>query len=130
MGRREEADSALRKDMFRSILDTFVTKTSGEANPNPEAQVLNLELLAYNFHESLDLGPLFKHVQRQLASAQPSVGPTAPDSLLWRLERVAEEVKERQLAAICRKRYAWSAASSTSTRWAQTRGRSARPRCA
>ena len=65
MGRREEADSALRKDMFRSILDTFVAKTTGD-KADPEAEVLNLELLAYNFHESLDLGPLSKHVQRQL----------------------------------------------------------------
>src|ERR1044071_3265922 len=66
MGRREEADSALRKDMFQSILSTFVS-SAPNGRGDPEAQVLNLELLAYNFHESLDLGPLFKHVQRQLA---------------------------------------------------------------
>jgi hypothetical protein len=104
MGRREEADSSLRKDMFASILDTFVARTPGQPNADAEAQVLNLELLAYNFHESLDLGPLFKHVQRQLASpqSQPSVekGTSSRNGLLWRLERVAEEVKERQLAAI------------------------------
>src|SRR5947207_15138684 len=50
MGRREEADSALRKDMFKSILDSFVAQGPG-AKTEPEAQVLNLELLAYNFHE-------------------------------------------------------------------------------
>jgi hypothetical protein len=101
MGRREEADSALRKDMFKSILDTFVAQSPG-AKADPEAQVLNLELLAYNFHESLDLGPLFKHVQRQLTAATTAAGKPDPkdQSLLWRLERVAEEVKERQLAAI------------------------------
>ena len=100
MGRREEADSALRKDMFRSILDTFVAKTTGD-KADPEAEVLNLELLAYNFHESLDLGPLFKHVQRQLQARVKDAGEEPKDrSLLWRLERVAEEVKERQLAAI------------------------------
>jgi hypothetical protein len=100
MGRREEADSALRKDMFQSILDTFVSASPG-AKGDPQAQVLNLELLAYNFHESLDLGPLFKHVQRQLSSG-PDGTPKDPQdrTLLWRLERVAEEVKERQLAAI------------------------------
>jgi hypothetical protein len=113
MGRREEADSSLRKDMFASILDTFVARTPGQPNADAEAQVLNLELLAYNFHESLDLGPLFKHVQRQLAAprtgpaSSAAATPQAPDAngtsrngLLWRLERVAEEVKERQLAAI------------------------------
>jgi hypothetical protein len=86
--------------MFRSILDTFVAKTTGDKT-DPEAEVLNLELLAYNFHESLDLGPLFKHVQRQLQARSKDAGEEPKDrSLLWRLERVAEEVKERQLAAI------------------------------
>ena len=99
MGRREEADSALRKDMFQSILQTFVS-TTGSGRGEPEAQVLNLELLAYNFHESLDLGPLFKHVQRQLTAKVPADGNPKDQPLLWRLERVAEEVKERQLAAI------------------------------
>ncbi len=100
MGRREEADSALRKDMFQSILATFVQKSPSDS-PDPEAQVLNLELLAYNFHESLDLGPLFKHVQRQLTHGDATAKtPAAAQTLLWRLERVAEEVKERQLAAI------------------------------
>ncbi len=100
MGRREESDSALRKDMFQSILTSFVQPAPGQA-PNPEAQVLNLELLAYNFHESLDLGPLFRHVQRQLLGQATShhAPPNAKD-LEFRLERVAEEVKERQLAAI------------------------------
>jgi hypothetical protein len=99
MGRREEADSALRKDMFQSILQTFVSTTPG-GRGDPEAQVLNLELLAYNFHESLDLGPLFKHVQRQLGTRGSAERDPKDQTLLWRLERVAEEVKERQLAAI------------------------------
>jgi hypothetical protein len=99
MGRREEADSALRKDMFQSILQTFVSSAPG-GRGDPESQVLNLELLAYNFHESLDLGPLFKHVQRQLTAKAPMDRDPKDQTLLWRLERVAEEVKERQLAAI------------------------------
>jgi len=100
MGRREESDSALRKDMFQSILSSFVQPTAGQAT-NPESQVLNLELLAYNFHESLDLGPLFRHVQRQLQSRGASgQAPANAKDLEYRLERVAEEVKERQLAAI------------------------------
>ena len=99
MGRREEADSALRKDMFQSILQTFVSTAPG-GRGDPESQVLNLELLAYNFHESLDLGPLFKHVQRQLTATEAAKRDPKGQSLIWRLGRVAEEVKERQLAAI------------------------------
>src|SRR5215510_9482741 len=61
MARREQADSDLRKDMFKSILDKF---TSVQSDPKSveylDQQIVNLELLAYNFHESIDLGPLFK----------------------------------------------------------------------
>ena len=92
MGRREESDSGLRKDMFNSILTTFMKP--GAAPEHMETEVLNIELLAYNFHESLDLGPLFKHVRRELDAAH------ADKNLLWRLERVAQDVKERQLAVL------------------------------
>lgn len=97
MGRREEADSALRKDMFNSILATFRSK---DPKLKPEDQldqdVLNLELLAYNFHESLDLGPLFKHVRRRIPDRQS--GPFA--DMRERLEKVAQEVIGRQLTAL------------------------------
>jgi hypothetical protein len=97
MGRREEADSALRKDMFQSILSTFLTKNPKQPRgQHLEQDVLNTELLAYNFHESLDLGPLFKHVQRELAKDKENTD----ENLLWRLERVAREVKEQQLAVL------------------------------
>ena len=97
MGRREDADSSLRKDMFKSILDTFLKQEPRQPRSKElEQKVLNIELLAYNFHESLDLGPLFKHLQRELAD-----GKTNPEkALLWRLERVALDVKDRQLAVV------------------------------
>jgi hypothetical protein len=97
MGRREEADSNLRKDMFNSILKTFM---SDDPKLKPEQQlrqeVLNLELLAYNFHESLDIGPLFKDVRSRIPDQQE--GPNA--ELRSRLEKVAREVIERQLTAV------------------------------
>src|SRR5262245_33102249 len=101
MGRREEADAALRKDMFKSILDTFLKKDPKQQPADfLETEVLNIELLAYNFHESLDLGPLFKHARRELLTAARD----DPDgNMLWRLERVAIDVKERQLAVLADK---------------------------
>ena len=97
MGRREEADSALRKDMFKSILDTFMQKDP-KMKPDQylDQQVLDIELLAYNFHESLDIGPLFKHVRRSIPNdgAGPNVEKRA------RLEKVAQEVNERQLTVL------------------------------
>ena len=60
--RREESESALRKDMFTSIINSFLR----EGPATPEQKMLNLELLVYNFHESLDLKPLFQHIQRNI----------------------------------------------------------------
>src|SRR5689334_19868939 len=50
MSRREESESALRKDMFTSIITTILAGTS-----TMDEKILQLELLAYNFHESLNL---------------------------------------------------------------------------
>src|SRR5574339_548797 len=69
MGRREEADSNLRKDMFNSILNTFMAKDpASRVTPEEQIrqQILSLELLAFNFHESLDIAPLFKEVNRRI----------------------------------------------------------------
>ena len=62
MSSREQSESALRKDMFNSILGTIL-KDSHSLDEN----ILQLELLAYNFHESLDLMPLFVYMDRQIA---------------------------------------------------------------
>jgi hypothetical protein len=99
MGRREEADSNLRKDMFNSILTTFMSKDPSTQITEEEEireQILSLELLAYNFHESLDIGPLFKDVERRIpASAK---GPD--QELQRRLESVALQVIEHQMTAL------------------------------
>ena len=61
MSKREESESALRKDMFVSIIQSFLH--SGSASL--DERVLNLELLSYNFHESLNLKPLFIYLDRK-----------------------------------------------------------------
>ncbi|HMA21647.1 MAG TPA: hypothetical protein VKO87_12645, partial [Gemmatimonadaceae bacterium] len=60
--KREESDSALRKDMFTSIINSFLR----EGPATLEQKMLNLELLVYNFHESLNLKPLFLHIEREV----------------------------------------------------------------
>ncbi len=87
---REQSESALRKDMFKSIIDSFV----GSGRATPEIQVLNLELLVSNFNESLDLKPLFLHIQRQVKESPQRA------EYLARLNRLAEEVTKKQLLMI------------------------------
>ena len=99
MGRREEADSNLRKDMFNSILATFLAKDPSLRLSSEEVirqQILSLELLAYNFHESLDIGPLFKDVERRISLEERGTN----EELRKRLESVALQVIEHQLTAL------------------------------
>jgi hypothetical protein len=67
MSKREESESALRKDMFQTIIGSFV---NAKGKGDMDASVLNLELLAYNFHESLNLKPLFLDLKRKVAHQQ------------------------------------------------------------
>jgi hypothetical protein len=92
LSRREEADSTLRKDMFAKVIDQFI----GQKVPSDlDTRILHLELLAYNFHESIDLGPLLKQVyeeswrSRQATSAQRK-----------RLHRLAMDIVAREVEAL------------------------------
>jgi hypothetical protein len=92
MNQREGAETSLRKDMFNSIIGSFLKpKKAGY-----EEKVLNLELLVYNFHEALDLAPLFKSVYSQVSK---STNPDKSD-YIRRLDEAADEVKNKQIAAL------------------------------
>ena len=94
LGRREEADTNLRKDMFNTAMKSF-----GEAVPvTLERRVLDLELLAYNFHESIDLGPIFRDVYTKiLTSGMPRADR---DTYRERVERLAKEVVDKEIATL------------------------------
>jgi hypothetical protein len=106
MSGREKADSDLRKEMFNSILEAFldVKGKSSELESTSEkyrmekldSQVLALELIAYNFHDVIDLGPLFKHVKMRISD----LSPVTRDPLEKRLEGVAREVIDSQIATL------------------------------
>ncbi len=89
---REQADSGLRKDMFGKVLDTFMTKRDGDI----DQQLVELELLAANFQDSLNLSPLFRQIRRKIQT-QP---PKEQQAFTERLESVANDVKDRQIEAL------------------------------
>jgi hypothetical protein len=90
MSRREEADSTLRKDVLGAILQEYLQASPADL----DAKVLQLELLSNNFHESLDLRPLFHDLQRKLLKAPASA---ERNQLLDRIESLAREVTSKQL---------------------------------
>jgi hypothetical protein len=91
MSSRELAESGLRKDMFLSIIQTFLRSD----NAGLEAKMLNLEMLAYNFHESLNLKPLFAHMDREITGTKAEKGDYGT-----RLNQVAREITNRQMVLL------------------------------
>ncbi len=92
MSSREQAESALRKDMFLSIIQTF----QKPEQVGLEAKMLNLEMLAYNFHDSLNLKPLFAYIDREITTSS-----NANKTLyVARLNQVSKEIITRQLVLL------------------------------
>jgi len=92
MSSREQSESALRKDMFNLILITIL-KNSGTLDEN----ILQLELLAYNFHESLNLMPLFDYLNRKIALEENLEFRRAYRK---RLYKVAKNVSSKQISGL------------------------------
>jgi hypothetical protein len=92
MSSREQSESALRKDMFNSILGTIL-KESHSLDEN----LLQLELLAYNFHESLNLMPLFLYMDRQIGTEKNILLKTAYRE---RLYKMADDVISKQISSL------------------------------
>jgi hypothetical protein len=92
MSSREQSESALRKDMFNSILGTIL-KDSHSLDEN----ILQLELLAYNFHESLNLMPLFVYMDRQIA-AEKNI--QLKEAYRNRLYKMAGDVISKQISSL------------------------------
>jgi hypothetical protein len=88
MSQREQAETVMRKDMFAQIMGAVLKPEKS----SPDLTVLNLELLAYNFHESLNLKPLFAYVRRHLP----------PEQKQWqtRLDQAAADVVRNQLLVL------------------------------
>jgi hypothetical protein len=100
MSRREESESALRKDMCVSIINSFVNPQDPQLN----ASILNLEMLAYNFHESLNLKPLFEEMRRRVIRAQQTAATpemrAQNEEYLERLQTMAREIVRRQMIVL------------------------------
>ncbi|MGH1508335.1 hypothetical protein [Ralstonia solanacearum] len=96
---RETADAQLRKDMFGVVITNFLA-TPKEGNWSDK--VLQLELLATNFNQSLDLAPLFKDMARRLTSTGGASG-SKDSELLQRLDRTAANLIYKQVSGLARR---------------------------
>jgi hypothetical protein len=93
MSQREEADSSLRTDIFKTVLEKFMEPKAGGVKD----KILALEILTYNFHDALDLAPLFRDVHGQIIEESLQ----KPDeTLMTRLFKLAREVSTKQIAVL------------------------------
>jgi hypothetical protein len=96
MSRREESESALRKDMFTSIINSILS--GGSAGASIDEKILQLELLAYNFHESLNLTPLFTYLDRRNVIETKDLKLRL--AYKERLYNMSREVTSKQIASL------------------------------
>jgi hypothetical protein len=90
INQREQAESALRTSMFRELVSPVVG-TTGTMVEEPQRLSLLAELLALNFHEHFELGPLLTYVDEL-------PGQTTRDRN--RLRSIGRRVISRQLAVL------------------------------
>ncbi len=95
MTRREESESALRKDMFNSIMNNIL---ADKANTTLNEKILQLELLTYNFHESLNLMPLFEYLNR--CNNEEKKDPALRQAYKYRLIKMSKATIAKQISTL------------------------------
>ena len=90
INQREQAESVLRTSMFRELVSPVVGNT-GAMVDEPQRLALLAELLALNFHEHFELGPLLMYVDELPGQATQDRN---------RLRSIGRRVISRQLAVL------------------------------
>jgi len=105
---RELADSSLRANMFRDLIDPIMGDR--KAKLDPDRELLLTELLALNFHENFALKPLMVSVDKRLAYRKQSGGdhPQKGNAEEFSKQRdqlrsTAQLVVQRQLAMLTKR---------------------------
>jgi hypothetical protein len=98
---REQSDAQIRKDMFGVVIKEFLAGAKREDWSN---KVLQLELLANNFNQSLDLAPLFKDLARRLTRGS-GLTPAQSVELKKRLDLTAANLIFKQVDSLARRGY-------------------------
>ena len=110
LARREDAESSLRKDMFKEVMSGFFEfQDVADIENELSKKVLKLELLAINFGDSLSMGPLFTEmsddIERVLEQNSESIVDwrIAASDYQNRLRSLARRVASSQLTTVFRR---------------------------
>lgn len=97
---REQSDASVRKDMFSLVIREFLT--GAKTTLDWHDKVLQLELLASNFNQSIDLAPLFKDIARRMP-LDHNLGQDARKQLADRMDTMAAALNFKQVNALKRR---------------------------
>jgi hypothetical protein len=93
MSKREESDTAVRRGLFDKLMGTYLAPNPGDVGK----RLVALELLSLNFHDSLNLSPLFWELATDITQ---SPAGKKRDEFSDQLDRVAAQVKQRQASLL------------------------------
>ena len=93
MSKREESDTAVRRGLFDKLMGTYLAPNPGDLGK----RLVALELLSLNFHDSLNLSPLFWELASDIGKSPAGKGR---DEFAEHLDRVASQVKARQASQL------------------------------
>jgi len=93
LSKREEADMNVRRGIFDKVFDKYLPPDTNDI----DTRLVGLELMAANFHESVDISPLFWQLDRQVMKQHDA---NARDGDLKELSRIAGTVKARQIEGL------------------------------
>ena len=102
MNQREQADNELRSDMFQKIFDSFLPKSENQGDNSNSIQaikndILSLELLTRNFHESIDIKPLFRFILFKIIPLKRNSIKTWKKKRMILNERLGNDCKSNKL---------------------------------
>lgn len=110
MSEREKADTAIRQEMFKTLLTNYLGRFDADRNvlETPESfrrRIMFLDLLSLNFQEYLNARPLFEDVRSRLERAKASERKGSKEydamgKLQEELFRVAKNVASRQSSTL------------------------------
>jgi len=96
LSQREEAETNLRAQMFTSLLSPIVSTKIGEPM-KVEREELMVSLLALNFDEDFEFGPLLRNVDDRLANpANEGLTEGAADSIREDMRAIARRVADTE----------------------------------
>jgi hypothetical protein len=109
MSEREKADTAIRQEMFKTLLTSYLGKfedsrQQSESQDSFRKRIMFLDLLNLNFHEYLNARPLFEDVSVRLQAKKKEKKGSAEyeawEKLQNELIRVAKTVASNQLVTL------------------------------